>query len=263
MRKTKLLAVAAGFLAAAGLTTAGNIYVGGTQVGTFDGTGDIRLPGTPLTDSGSDTITCGLNASRDSNSFTGCSCDSGYEYNGSTEVPQDTDCTEVEDTSGGDTGGDTGGGDITCGDTAAGFNQNTSITSFSPFPGEKGTKVKYKIRHNEYLAVKFTAPSQLSKSGSMFFISDTHATAATFTAAISPCPGDFRPANGDGQCRVVGSTVNFYWLVNDGSNKYMCDLQPGQQYYFNLAYGKGTGNSLSETCSSTYCGHLMQWDNNY
>jgi len=94
----------------------------------------------------------------------------------------------------------------------------------------------------------------------MHFISDTFAPNGSLLIAVSQCPGDFRPLNGQSECRKgPGGTLGFWWSA--GNVTYTCGMQPGETYYVNLIYAKGTGNNLTNTCEFSSCGHLMQWDN--
>lgn len=272
MNRIKIFAVAAGFVAAAGITTAGNVYIGSENVGTYSGnvtvtgTGDIRFPsGTTINGSGGGTTgpNCGTNAHAEGSQ---CVCDTGYEdpFNpgvGDTNVEEGVNCVGV--TGGGDGGGDGGGGGTpgSCdGVGVTGMSRSNSPTAFVPFPGTHGTKEKIEVRRGEYAAIRIKAPSTSNRYGKMFFISDTFAPNGTLTANISNCPGDFNPLNGDSNCRYTGGTLSFWWITGS-NNLYLCDLQPGQEYYLNLTYARGTGNNLTNTCDFSSCGHLMQWDN--
>lgn len=256
MKKTKLLAVAAGFLAAAGLTTAGNIYIGGTQVGTFQGTGDIRLPGTPKTsdDSDNDTsISCsGSFNNQDGSSSTGCRCWAGYEYQGGgsqSEVPDGEDCTAVDTSSDddGSGGSTTPSGD--CGIVSGSWAQDNSLTEMSKVDSSE----TFKLRQNKYLAIRFVADGS---RGKFAFDMHTHAKDAQKTVSISTCPGDFGKNLPEGACRKEGATLSMNYSGPSGFF-YQCKLQEGQEYYLNVAYGTGSGNNLTNSCPESSCGAIM------
>lgn len=268
MNKTKLLAVAVGFLAAAGLTTAGNVYIGNDKVGTYDGnvtvtgTGDLRLPSNTTIDGTSGdggSASCGNNAFASGSSGTGCLCFTGWEYDGVNggEVPEGEDCTAVETDSG--TGGD-GGGTSTPANcdgvstVGSGWTQDTSKTIFSTFPLPSGNWEKFTIPRNEYQAIKFTTNS--SDKGKVSFDRHTHAHDTTKTIAITECPGDFSNTLPSSLCRRTSQATAVYFNTESPFSSWECALEPNRDYYLNIAYAKGTGNNLENTCTETKCGGI-------
>lgn len=267
MNKTKLFAVAAGFLAAAGLTTAGNVYIGSQKVGTYDGnvtvtgTGDLRLPQNTTIDgaSGGGTTECTVDQDSvvaDCQDAPWDACE--HQRTGFTDTdPYSPGCQE--DTSGG--GGETGGGGsetpANCenvGTVGGGWTQDTSKTIFSTFPLASGNWEKFTIPRNEYQAIKFNSGS--GNKGKVSFDRHTHAEDTTKTIAITECPGDFSNTLPSSLCRRTSQATAIYFNTNSPYSSWECQLEPNRDYYLNIAYGKGTGNNLENTCTETKCGAI-------
>lgn len=275
MRKTKLLAVAAGFLAAAGLTTAGNIYVGGTSVGHFNGSvtvtgsGDVRLPSNSTIDktinsssSGDEPLQCGTNEVESNGE---CVCKSGYHRDFSGNCVTDDD--GGTDDGGTDDGGTDDGGDVPS-ECPSGVSQagsrDSNWTSIASWPPSDPTE-KFTVNNEEFLAIKFTAPS-VSTAGYLATATASHALNGKHAISISRCPGDFGqdgPGNhalGDGVCRKVSSSHTFWWSTMGKHADVACELEPGTPYYLNIKYARLKSLSTT-TCDSHkgYCGALLQW----
>lgn len=259
MNKTKLLAVAAGFLAATGIATAGKIFIDGVDKGTYqdvqiNGNGTLKIT---TSDTGTTGPSCGANAFASGTSSTGCLCYTGYEHNGVNggEVPQGTDCTAIDTSSG------TGGGGTTTpancenvGTVSSIWTQDTSKTVFSVFPLASGNWEKFTIPRNEFQAIKFNSGS--GNKGKVSFDRHTHAEDTTKTIAITECPGDFSNTLPSSLCRRTSQATAIYFNTDSPFSSWECPLEPNRDYYLNIAYGKGTGNNLENTCTEHKCGAI-------
>lgn len=272
MRKTKLIAVAAGFLAAAGLASAGKIFVNDAPVGTYD---DVRING-----NGSIQIkSSDFNPDGSGDSGTECTVDQDPDVTGCQEAPwdacehqrtgfTDTDLSQPgcqEDTSGGGgTGGDTGGstppancdGVSTVGGS---WTRDTSILGFSSFPPPSGNWEKFTLKRNEYLALKFTTGNV--NTGKVSFDRHTHVSDAKKTVAISQCPGDFANTISSSLCTRTSQSLSIYYNTENPAKSWDCQLEPNRTYYLNIAYGQGSGNNLSNTCPDSRCGGIWTFYN--
>lgn len=273
MRKFKILAVAAGFAAAAGITTAGTIYVGNNQVGNYNGnltvtgTGDIRFPSTTTIDGTTDGgggggDTCNLD--QDS-TVTGCqeatwdACE--HSATGTTDVDQWTPGCQ-EGSGGGDTGGGSGGGDVPANCTGIGvgssWNRSLQYTGFNTFPPTSGSRNEYSLGRNDYFAIKFTVPETADTWGLVGWDIRPGITNAVQSWAFSRCPGDFSSELASGICKKNNTASGSIYLATSNNvyanQSWLCTLQVGETYYMNIAYGNGTGNQLSNTCPDNSCG---------
>lgn len=251
MNKTKLLAVAAGFLAAGGIATAGKLVIDGVDKGTYE---DVQINGngSVFIKTSSTSTSCPTGEVFDS-TINACreQCSSTETYNYS------TDQCEADDTSG--TGGD--GGDTntpanceSVGTVGGGWTQDTSKTVFSTFPLASGNWEKFTIPRNEYQAIKFTTNS--SDKGKVSFDRHTHAEDTTKTIAITECPGDFSNTLPSSLCRRTSQATAIYFNTESPFSSWECPLEPNRDYYLNIAYGKGTANNLENTCTETKCGAI-------
>lgn len=254
MNKTKLIAVAAGFLAAAGIATAGKIFIDGVDKGTYQ---DVQINGNgtvKITTSNSGTTGPSCDAATAFSTSTGCVCASGYEYAGveGGPVPEDTACTAVEDpvepppTSANCSGG-------------AGTRDN-GWSRFSHFPKATGDKDRFTIDNGKYLAIEFTAPGA-DRAGYIGTAADSHAMNDQHAMAISRCPGEFNENLGTGVCRKASASHTFWWSTFGEHASTTCELTPGETYYLNIKYAK-LSNLSSITCgASVECGALLFWSN--
>lgn len=260
MNRTKLLAVAAGFLAAAGLTTAGDIYVGSQKVGTFNGNvtvtgnGHLQLPGTSTIDktintsgTGDDTTAeCGTAQLQDENGNCLEECEDGYTWDFN-------QC--VKDSSGSDPNTDPSVPADCTGVPEAGT-RDTSWTSTN-FPPGHMTKQDFTITTNQYVAVEFTAPSE-AMAGYYSTTQNSNSINEQMTIAVSECPGDFNQTLADGICKKQSASHSF-WLSTWGEHQNdACELEHGKTYFMNMKYAK-PGSLDVTTCPAGSCGALITW----
>ena len=277
MRNFKILAVAAGFAAAAGITTAGTIYVDGVSVGTYTGnvtvtgTGDIRFPSSTTLDGTGDN---GGNTCTNDQDSTVADCQSApwdaceHTATGSTDIdPWSPGCQE--DTNGGDPGD---GGSVPANCTGVGLSsawtRDLEYSGYASFPPPSGIRHEYALKRQKYFSIKFTVPTNSASWGLIGWDGRPGPTNAIQTYAFSKCPGDFAEmVESTGICKKGNTASGSIYFATSGStyanSSWLCTLDVGETYYLNIAYGRGTSNSsFSNTCPDNSCGAYFDWKTN-
>lgn len=114
----------------------------------------------------------------------------------------------------------------------------------NPFPGPDGSARNFALQRDEYAAMQFIVPENLSRKGSWDLTESQFGlgSAGGKLSTISKCPGDFDKdaidAESTGTCYVkmdgTGGIVRFE--PAGGGDRFRCDLEPGETYYLNIVF---------------------------
>lgn len=149
-----------------------------------------------------------------------------------------------------------------------GFTWQTIPTEHYGWPGVAASGTKLYINKNQYVALKFTVPSNYTITNPITAdprgTFKTNASAVTngvnWAVSISPDCGDFvRPAYGQprNKCYAEYSTsqgATLSWVVtNPGAPMSgFCNLNPGQPYYLNIVAAP-LSNPTQSNCTGSFC----------
>ena len=143
------------------------------------------------------------------------------------------------------------------------LNSTISLTGYVPLMGDHFNSPSEVARlfldAGKYAAMSFTTTGANASIGSTGGISWAAASAATFSAQISPCPGDFDWVV-DANCKASGvETGGITWKIGTkpASNPgWYCYLDPNKTYYLNVV-AADHGTWTTNTCAATYCTWLV------
>lgn len=126
------------------------------------------------------------------------------------------------------------------------------------FPGVNRSTFAMTVSRNQYVSMKFRAPSNpiWNHTDGNYLFTPPPSNSALTLAVIAPCPGQFSsdtnyPINNN-SCRVIGKS-NLYARIESGSTN-VCQLIPGNTYYFNVIQANGFNNLSSPSCGGSSCG---------
>lgn len=151
-------------------------------------------------------------------------------------------------------GGSSFNGDFTNYNNVFAYNGGNPI----PFPGGSNVTLSYTAQANQYVAMAFTVPSNLSTTatGNWGFHA-TGASGGTASMSLSLCPGDFSaslPASCKGQWNGSENTA-IIWESPEVTDPYNqgCRLTRGKTYYLNVIQGT-LADPATTTCTGASCG---------
>lgn len=147
------------------------------------------------------------------------------------------------------------------------FGYNSSGGTPRPFPGTAGLNQSITIGRNNFIAMRFTVPSNLAEGTSGLIsrgetVFSGNPGPVTFT--ISKTCGDFSltpqtPLNAKcaRQVNTLGDGVPWGYTAS-GSSAVFCPLERGQTYYLNILYGPANATTTCTTPASCERGIVHQ-----
>lgn len=125
----------------------------------------------------------------------------------------------------------------------------------APFPGLRQARQIFSNR-NEYIAMQFTVPSDISSSAEGAWAWVTPQQVPSFTGlnlqTISRCPGDFNEQliedemGANCYLKQSGLSPTVRWAIQGGGSSSRCLLQPGETYYLNVLYTNSPAGTLPD-----------------